>query len=304
MEAYDKSERETIAALRKIKSMKVDILSDKVRVCSLLNDIAPELKRERRRIRCVYETGAIKWIAAAISSDEEAAEYLARAAEILTNSADMKPYAAAQTVNYYSALWFGLPRLKYDGAEDGAESSDDFDQLDGGAEEPGSSFGDAVSVSGALQLEEKLSAMYDKDITSAGKESRAAALLGRLAMKALPLSAGISIKLFGLSVKKGGAEQLSLFGRHILAWPQIMPLQPSFGFFCVKKAVEMGAKRGCLSLGYCYHNAVGAPRCPALAEKYYLMSSATDEKNKERALKYLNKLRCAEEYDDGRWQFG
>lgn len=96
---------EITSALRKIKSQNVNIIDDKAKVCAMLGDLEPSMHKERRRVRLLYETGAIHSIAKAVSNPEGAKLYLSQAVSILTDQADMNAAAAAETVNYFTPLW-------------------------------------------------------------------------------------------------------------------------------------------------------------------------------------------------------
>lgn len=300
------NEQRIVDALRRIRAMEVDILNDRVRVCALLGDIEPELKRERRRIRLFYETGAVRSLAAAVSSADEAQLYLEQAVRVLTTTADMTASAATATVNYFTPLWYGLPRLDKPAAEEPVpELFLQFDEESAPVPAPRKGISDEVSVSGAQQLTEQLLQRYAAFIPPRTAQDTAfARWLSYRAMDIAPLFPSLALKLFARAAQLGGAERLSLMGRQILALPGHLGEEPALGYLCVKTAVDRGARLGCFTLGYCFHNGVGVPRCSALAERYYRLAATVDPSHAKIIEKYILLLERGKPVKDTRWRFG
>ncbi len=301
------SERITAALLR-IKGMNVDITSDRIRVCSLLSDMEPELKREQRRVKAMYETGAIRSIVLAIKSTSGAKMYLLRAAQTLAENADMTDAAAVETVNYFVPLWYGLPKLdemaSFSAFEDVLANlpEDDASDYEAPRKMP-HAFADSVSASGAQQLTNELCRRYRSWMEGGTKDPIRAERLGWRAMKLTMLMPQRAAAMWHDAVTLGGVEQLSLCGRQILAWNKRLMLEASLGFACVYTGVVQGAQRGYFALGYCYHNGVGICRCPELAEKYYRLAAAVEPELNETIGRYLAALSAGRGYNDGEWRF-
>lgn len=298
-----------VAALLSIKGRKIDILSENVRVCAMLSDIEPELRRERRRIKAVYETGAVQLISRALASStkNEALAYLGDAAQVLMEEADMTPDAAAETINYFSAVWYGLPKLSEsagNAARPAVRKRDFAAELDSFADtQHKAAFSDAVAVFAAEQFAENLLRRYEPLLQASEKHphlARFCCSAGMLLVSFLPNAAG---KLFEKAVALGGKEELSLVGRQILSWHDYLGYESALGFAMVKKAVDMGAKKGYFTLGYCYHNAVGICRCRELAEKYYHLASSMSPECHRMTQRYIEKLFAGRDFDDGLWRF-
>lgn len=303
------SERIT-AALMQIKSMNIDVTSDRIRVCSLLADIEPEMKRERRRVKALYETGAMRSVVSAIKAPEGAKMYLVRAAQLLAENADMTEAAAIETVNYFVPLWYGLPRL------DEVESVSAFENVrlelpetNEPEQEPeqragiARGFADTVSAAGAQQLTNELCRRYRPWLEGGTKDYAKAERLSRRAIRLTLLLPEKAAQLWREAVSCGGAEELSLCGRQILAWNKRLRLEASLGFACVYSAVSQGAERGYFALGYCYHNGVGICRCPELAEKYYRLAAAVEPELNGTIGRYLAALAAGRGFNDGEWRF-
>lgn len=304
------SEKERIiAALRLIKSRKIDILNENVRVCAMLSDIEPELKRERRRIKAVYETGAVQLIARAlaVSTKNEAAAYLNNAAQVLIEDADMTDDAAAESINYFAAVWYGLPTLdeRSSARLPSAKINRDFvGELSFFSDStPKGAFSDSVAAFAAEQLSAELITRYGMLLQASEKHPRIASLFCSVAMLLLPYFPKTAGALFEKAVRLGGKDELSLVGRQILSWHDYLGYEAALGFAMVKKGVDMGSKKGYLTLGYCYHNAVGICRCRELAEKYYHLASSISPECHKITQRYIDRLFSGRDFDDGLWRF-
>ncbi len=414
-----------VSALKRIKNMNVSIIDDKTKVCALLNDIAPNLKKERRRVKSLYETGAIRSVAKAVSAPDGARLYLMQAVQILIDEADMTNEAACETVGYFAKLWQSLAGIQLsDGSGKTKQPSldDALDELDraaapkvvivppegakkrssrtgggqpsaarsggnqrfnqplrsagrgnqpvinnynptgsfsrpinptqtsaprkiygsfvgrkgaagtpaqGGGQQPTqSAFAmrvttkpnkqQALSAAGAMlagipagkvnaamaeQSADDLCKFYRGQLASSGSDPAKAKRLSQLAMKLTPIFPKYAVKLYMESVKLGGAEQLSLFGRQILAWQEYLSLESAMGFACIKLAVDRGSPTGELALAHCFHNGVGICRCDELAERYYKQALARHPELDVRINDCLGKLARGEQSSETLWRY-
>ncbi len=107
----------------------VDIFESKTQTLGLAADIAPSCKKQLKRLRAMYDCGAMKKIEKAVAAhmkDENSDEYgilMWQAADLVKNSLDISEENAVFAVNQIIALWDGeLPELELDEDDDKDEN--------------------------------------------------------------------------------------------------------------------------------------------------------------------------------------
>lgn len=92
--------------------LEIDIFSEGERTCGVLSDLVPKCRKERRRLKTMYECHAMKYIEKAVANPENSEVYLNKAVKRLVDEADMSSDKALQAVNSVAALWDSFPQLE------------------------------------------------------------------------------------------------------------------------------------------------------------------------------------------------
>ena len=99
--------------------METDIFSEELKTLSLLADIAPKCKKQRKRLQAMYSCGAMELIEKAVADRPLYELNMKRAVRVLTEELQLSPEKAMFSVNQIAELWDGElePLTDYDSAE-------------------------------------------------------------------------------------------------------------------------------------------------------------------------------------------
>ena len=120
--------------------METDIFSEQDKTLALLADLVPKCRKQRRRIKAMYDCGTMDCIEQAVADRRHIKRHLNEAAALLIDSIDISEDKALFAVNQIIGLWNGeLQELKYYEPEkykviipayDDSSEDDDIDDTD------------------------------------------------------------------------------------------------------------------------------------------------------------------------------
>ena len=105
--------------------MEIDIFSEKEKTLALLSDIVPKCKKQRMRIKAMYECGAMDFIEKAVADSGNYKKNLNKAVKLLKTKIGLSEEKAVAAVNGIIALWQGdLPKLELSDINKASDSGD------------------------------------------------------------------------------------------------------------------------------------------------------------------------------------
>lgn len=111
--------------------METDIFSEEKKTLALLADLVPKCKKQRRRIKAMYDCGTMDYIEKAVADHDNTEYYLNIAVRQLVKNFDVSPDKALFAVNNIVELWDGdVSKLKEYDEEDESEFYSDDDEYE------------------------------------------------------------------------------------------------------------------------------------------------------------------------------
>ena len=100
------------ALFRVMWDLETDIFAEPDRTLALLADIVPKCKKQRNRLRAMYDCGAMDYIEKAIADRKKYEHYLCQAVNAIVNGMNISSEKAVFSVNVIINLWNGeLPEI-------------------------------------------------------------------------------------------------------------------------------------------------------------------------------------------------
>lgn len=100
------------ALFRIMWDMEVDIFTQPRRTLGLVGDIVPKCKKQRNRLRALYDCGAMAKIERAVADKDSSELYLTEAVTLIINSIEISEDKAIFAVNQIASLWDDMDKLK------------------------------------------------------------------------------------------------------------------------------------------------------------------------------------------------
>ena len=91
--------------------MEVDIFTQPEKCLALLADIVPKCKKQRKRLKAMYDCGAMEKIEQAVADRKRSKIYLTMAVKLIADSIEISDDRALFAVNQIAGLWEGMDKL-------------------------------------------------------------------------------------------------------------------------------------------------------------------------------------------------
>ncbi len=100
------------ALFRIMWDMEVDIFTNPKKTLALVSDIVPKCKKQKNRLKAMYECGTMKKIERAVADRDNSELYLTQAVTLIINSIEISEDRALFAVNQVASLWDDMKKLK------------------------------------------------------------------------------------------------------------------------------------------------------------------------------------------------
>ncbi len=100
------------ALFRIMWDMEVDIFTQPEKSLALLADIVPKCKKQRKRLKAMYDCGAMEKIEQAVADRSKSKLYLTLAVKLIVDSIEISDDKAVFAVNQIVGLWEDMDKLK------------------------------------------------------------------------------------------------------------------------------------------------------------------------------------------------